>query len=627
MRDHDKAFPTSTTAGRTPVRRADAGGRGPGPRLLSFQRTAGNAAVVQMLQRAEGHTEESGADAVHDVLRSGGQPLGDALRTDMEARLGADFSDVRLHTGAAAKASAAGLGARAYTSGNHIVIGDGGADPHTLAHELTHVIQQRQGPVAGTDDGSGLKVSDPSDRFERAAEANATRVMRLATAAPVRPAAERPVQRAGQPAVQRAGQITPLAAAAHAGALGQGGTAPGGAGTVAMVPAVLTPDLDLYAIADRYGTGFTGGAAPADRFALVIGVNCWLRQGQSSTAANTLLTNKINDFTGRWDATRFRVEVIGFTWHDHRVTSAAHINQATIPYGEIRDRIMRHAVVRELVGGLKEAGREHVYLHTGDADTQSFATEAGPLFSAAAAFLDTGEKDLFSGGYTVPQADRGTDENILIWHANRIDLAVRDAMAAVNPRSVYYPEPNTFVKVKTDWDLSQLEDGISFGTGSQEGQHLAESLRAKRGDVSEGFDSRYALETDMSRVGSNVGGLGRDEAFDEATFRKLFDLAQSHARQQEWQSRVADLYGLTADVMQPLAKMVYNKVTDLTVLSQLADKDLTPTTPIDGGRLRKVIKDHPKLASLDKEIVTMAAKSRDRLLFAFSRAYRELSNR
>jgi hypothetical protein len=51
------------------------------------------------------------------------------------------------------------------------VIGDGGADRHTLAHELTHVIQQRQGPVAGADNGAGLKVSDPSDRFEREAEA------------------------------------------------------------------------------------------------------------------------------------------------------------------------------------------------------------------------------------------------------------------------------------------------------------------------------------------------------------------------------------------------------------------------------------------------------------------------
>ncbi|WP_329264918.1 DUF4157 domain-containing protein [Streptomyces sp. NBC_01478] len=95
----------------------------------------------------------------------------------MEARLDADFSDVRLHTGPAAQRSAAEIGARAYTSGSHVVLGAGGTDRHTLAHELTHVIQQRQGPVAGTDDGTGLRVSDPSDRFERAAEANAVRAM------------------------------------------------------------------------------------------------------------------------------------------------------------------------------------------------------------------------------------------------------------------------------------------------------------------------------------------------------------------------------------------------------------------------------------------------------------------
>ncbi|MFD8705682.1 DUF4157 domain-containing protein [Kitasatospora sp. NPDC059648] len=131
-----------------------------------------------------GHQENEQAapalqrSAVHAVLRSPGRPLDDAIRADMEARLGADFSDVRIHNDAAAKASAAEVGARAYTSGSHVVIGDGGADRHTLAHELTHVIQQRQGPVAGTANGSGLRVSDPGDRFERAAEANAHRVMR-----------------------------------------------------------------------------------------------------------------------------------------------------------------------------------------------------------------------------------------------------------------------------------------------------------------------------------------------------------------------------------------------------------------------------------------------------------------
>ncbi|MEV7834384.1 DUF4157 domain-containing protein [Streptomyces subrutilus] len=116
--------------------------------------------------------------AVHEVLRAPGRPLDDATRSDMETRLGADFSGVRVHDDSVARASAAEVGARAYTSGHHVVIGEGGADKHTLAHELTHVIQQRQGPVAGTDNGRGLSVSDPGDRFEREAEANATRVMR-----------------------------------------------------------------------------------------------------------------------------------------------------------------------------------------------------------------------------------------------------------------------------------------------------------------------------------------------------------------------------------------------------------------------------------------------------------------
>lgn len=135
--------------------------------LLALQRAAGNAAVTGMIQRS----------TAHDVLRSSGRPLDESTRADMEARLGADFSDVRVHSDSAARRSAAELGARAYTSGHHVVVGDGGTDQHTLAHELTHVIQQRGGPVAGTARDDGLSVSDPGDTYERAAEANARRVM------------------------------------------------------------------------------------------------------------------------------------------------------------------------------------------------------------------------------------------------------------------------------------------------------------------------------------------------------------------------------------------------------------------------------------------------------------------
>lgn len=140
--------------------------------LLRLQRSIGNAAVAQLLG---GRRPRS---TVRDVLRAPGQPLAESTRKDMEARFGADFSQVRLHTDAAARQSATELGARAYTSGHHIVVGPGGIDQHTMAHELTHVVQQRSGPVAGTDHGDGLRVSDPGDRFEREAETTATRVLR-----------------------------------------------------------------------------------------------------------------------------------------------------------------------------------------------------------------------------------------------------------------------------------------------------------------------------------------------------------------------------------------------------------------------------------------------------------------
>ncbi|MFF2012798.1 DUF4157 domain-containing protein [Streptomyces sp. NPDC058195] len=196
MRDYENAGKTGTEGTRRAARGSEAASPAPLPGLLPAQAEMGNAAVVQMLRQAgyhwaeetHQHSDGCGQDqagqpsvqrsAVHDVLRTLGRPLDSGTRVEMEARLGADFSDVRIHNDSAARASAAEVGARAYTSGSHVVVGEGGADKHTLAHELTHVLQQRQGAVAGTDNGAGLRVSDPSDRFEREAETNARQVMR-----------------------------------------------------------------------------------------------------------------------------------------------------------------------------------------------------------------------------------------------------------------------------------------------------------------------------------------------------------------------------------------------------------------------------------------------------------------
>lgn len=147
--------------------------------LQAAQRAAGNAAVTGMIARRvrPAPAPEQHDTGVSEVLNSGGKPFTGPVRQEMESRFQTDFSGVRLHTGPAAARSARAIGARAYTSGSHVVLGDGGGDKHTLAHELTHVVQQRQGPVSGTDHGNGLRISDPGDRFEREAEATARQVL------------------------------------------------------------------------------------------------------------------------------------------------------------------------------------------------------------------------------------------------------------------------------------------------------------------------------------------------------------------------------------------------------------------------------------------------------------------
>ena len=128
--------------------------------LLGLQRSAGNGAVAQLM--------EDERSPVHDVITSSGRPLDGDVREDMEGRLGHDFSDVRLHDDTAAAASAQAVNAHAYTVGSHIVFQRDTYDPSstqgrtTLAHELTHVVQQRSGPVDGTSAPGGIKVSNPS---------------------------------------------------------------------------------------------------------------------------------------------------------------------------------------------------------------------------------------------------------------------------------------------------------------------------------------------------------------------------------------------------------------------------------------------------------------------------------
>jgi hypothetical protein len=124
-----------------------------------------------------------GYAAMRDVISGPGAPLSHDVRKDMEDRLGHDFYDVRVHSDDAADASARSLNANAYTVGSHIVFQRAAFDPSShdgrkiLAHELIHVVQQRNGPVDGIPTVGGVSVSDPADRLEREAAATAERAI------------------------------------------------------------------------------------------------------------------------------------------------------------------------------------------------------------------------------------------------------------------------------------------------------------------------------------------------------------------------------------------------------------------------------------------------------------------
>ena len=146
-------------------------------------------------RKCEGCDERVTQDApgmVNDVLRSTGEPLDARTRAFFEPRFGRDFSDVRIHADDRAARSAQSIGASAYAAGSHIVFGSGQYAPSSsggrrmLAHELTHIVQQRAGRVDGAAGPGGLSISDPDDRFERAADSTANAVMSAAPgAAPI----------------------------------------------------------------------------------------------------------------------------------------------------------------------------------------------------------------------------------------------------------------------------------------------------------------------------------------------------------------------------------------------------------------------------------------------------------
>ncbi len=99
--------------------------------------------------------------------RCPGSSLSQTTRDFFEPRLGHDFSDVKVHTCDDAVQMASSLNAKAFTLGNNIYFNRESYNPHSsegknlLAHELTHVVQQRANVIAKDEIRRRIYVNPP----------------------------------------------------------------------------------------------------------------------------------------------------------------------------------------------------------------------------------------------------------------------------------------------------------------------------------------------------------------------------------------------------------------------------------------------------------------------------------
>lgn len=154
--------------------------------ILQLQRRIGNHAVLRLLRantiEPNDIKEFNSTDAnLRITTRYSNRPhsldkvLSDETKgtqiphkDEMENRFGANFQNVQAIMSGDAKNISEKLGAKAFTYGNNIIFKENPPDKKTVAHELTHVLQQTR-PNYSSNNG-GYEVSSHNSAAEREAE-------------------------------------------------------------------------------------------------------------------------------------------------------------------------------------------------------------------------------------------------------------------------------------------------------------------------------------------------------------------------------------------------------------------------------------------------------------------------
>ncbi|MFE3263690.1 glycosyltransferase [Streptomyces sp. NPDC059215] len=368
---------------------------------------------------------------------------------------------------------------------------------------------------------------------------------------------------------------------------------------IATVAASLDPKDDLKATAEQYAAAFGESAQRGERLGLVIGLN-----GRPGTEKQ--IVAKLDEFARYWSAHgTFAVSVTGFTWHQPDPTLRAGGSQKEVPYGAIREAIIRDELTRNMIASVSEGGGP-VYLHIGDADVQDMAL-GEPLFDRAARNIDamkvgtddrTQLPEAVIGGYTLNDSTQARS-------AADLDLKVRRAMGGVADSSVYPTEPNLFVRLDTE-SYTGLESDIHFGfkDGDKwrfealEGRHLVRSLIKSRKPMWDAatapkmvrYDADLTLRTHGGRVAQKVQN-------NHASIVR--DLAQSHANKGTWTDQIRyylqehhpDAFGRDVRLAEALAGLAFHKIDTVdTTLFAMKMSELAAERPADANVLRDAVR-------------------------------------
>jgi hypothetical protein len=143
-----------------------------------FASGVGNRAFSALAREGAGILPDGRAhpdvEAAIGRTRGSGSSLDARSREGMASALGDPLADVRVHTDETADALARSVSARAFTTGADLYFARGEYQPSStdgqrlLAHELSHVVQQRGAPTSGP-----LVVSQPGEALEAEADAAA----------------------------------------------------------------------------------------------------------------------------------------------------------------------------------------------------------------------------------------------------------------------------------------------------------------------------------------------------------------------------------------------------------------------------------------------------------------------